>query len=825
MPLPTLLLKGNLRAHTGLDQAELDEWKPIDYIINWFTDRDHSTGAENRVLVLKSETASGKSTALPPEMYRRLVRGHTRGIICTQPRVATAIENVIEMLKHNADVLRPGETIGWSTKYNKFKPRDVGLLSATIGTLAQILRVSTDADILARYKYIMIDETHERDLQTDMTISMLKGLVQRNASRPDCPFVVLMSATFEPDSLLNYFGVSAQKNFIWCGGQTAPIEEMWDWNDGRIINSYPRAAANVVEKILVDGASDDISSADILIFLPGAAEFKETEAWLRQLNAREADAGRPVFSLLQVDGLAFQTQNRDFMMTVRVPTAEHEVKIGTGIFKPARRVIMATNVAETGLTLENLKYVIDSGYNREIEYNPELGIRALITKPAPVARIRQRRGRAGRKLAGVFYPLYPRYIYDKLPISQYPQILTEDVSVIYLDIMAEQLRGKSLAGDRDPEFDPNAVDMVDPPTPDAASACLAKLYGLGFISPFAPMWNGGAAADPMLISASDQDSSTGHRRLGITHLGLIARIFNGISPESARMILSAYYWGASVLDVVSIAAYLTVEPKTFVGEIATKSGATAKSNIDWLKVYRVGLPSWAHVGLVSLYKIRVIIADDFIHGVILFNAVRATLASGALKSSLTALKKWCGECGISVRACLDFVRARDDIINQMLTGGLDVFGQESYALDKCAQASFTDTIARLKYCIYDGYRDNILVWKDTARVGGAPYLGKNPRGSSSTHYSTGSKPARAPKPQPIPSYFTRAGVPVITPKIFREDEKTRAGDYEFVIGAKPRVCIYRSLSLKYNRATFAFDVNANDICVLDGYVSVDLGWM
>lgn len=786
--LPTLLLKGHLRAHSGQSQTELDEWKPLDYIINWFTQRSGTVGIKNHVLILKSETASGKSTALPPEMYRKLVRGGTtnsRGIICTQPRVATAIENVVEMMKYHSTSLRLGETIGWSTKHNKFRPTNVGLLSATVGTLAQMLRTLTDDEIMTKYRYIMIDETHERDLQTDMTIAALKGLLTRQASNPECPFVVLMSATFEPDSLLKYFGVTAVTSFIWCCGKTAHIEEMWEWNQGRIVNDYPRAASTVVEQILRDGVNDAPGQADVLIFMPGKAEFTETATRLDRLNAAEAAAGRPVFSLLQVDGPAFQTQNRDFMLTVRVPISDHEVIIDGKKLRPARRVIISTNVAETGLTLENLKYVIDSGYNREIEFNPVLKIRALVTKPVPIQRVQQRRGRCGRKFPGVFYPLYPKYIYDRLPTSQFPQILTEDVSMIYLNIMAEQLRGGK-------PFNPYAIDMVDPPGPDATKAVMSKLHGLGFVA-LGATWDEEIAANPiaMLVRGvpvvSIGSGATEHTSIGITPLGYIARAFNDIPLECIRMILSSYYWGANTLDVIGMAAYLVLEPKSLVGSRKTKAGGDMKATIDWAAVYRTGLPAWSDSGrgsVSTLYKMRLLVADEFIQGVILFDAIKATLASGPLKFSLASLRKWCDGCGLSYRGCLDLIRTRDDIINQMIAIGLRIFG-DATPLSTCTQNDFTNTIARLKYCIYDGYRANILTLSD-----GSTYMA--------------------------------GGTAVITPKLFRDDEKTRSQEFAWAAdAAKPHRCVYRALSLKYNRATFAFDVKADDISVMDGWVSID----
>ncbi len=749
--LPTLLIKGNLRADNPKQQKELDEWVPLDYIIEWFKLRMYKTGPANKVLILKSETASGKSTAFPPELYKQLVRGReSAGIICTQPRVATAVENVVEMLKHNSKTLRLGETIGWSTKNNKFRLKSVGLLSATIGTLAQQLKTFSDEEIIKKYRFILIDETHERDLQTDMTIYMLKNLLNRNADNPNCPFVVLMSATFSPEPFLKYFDVTGA-NFIWCGGQTAHIEEMWDWNDGRTVNDYPRAASAVVEKI-IDSSNDDISRADILIFMPGKAEFKETVKWLDKYNQKLAKSDHSrVFSLLQIDGPAFQTQNRDFMLTVRVPTQEHRVSIDGKVYTPSRRVIISTNVAETGLTLENLKYVIDSGFNREIEYNPVLGIRGLITKPAPISRIRQRRGRAGRKFDGVFYPLYPKFIYDRLPAQQFPQILIEDISVIMLDIIAEQIKSKS--NESNPAFNIEDIDMIDVPTPDAISAAVEKMYTLGFISP--------------------QD-------IRITELGLLAKSMS-LPPEVSRMILAAYYWGASILDVITMAAYVSMDLKSFV-KAARADDENVRIDIKWGPIYKLGLPGW--VGSATmLYKIRLMICDEFIHGIILFNAIKNVIKTP--RDSLSNLQKWCDDTNLSMRTCLDFIRARDDIIEQLLTLQFDIFSNESNSLSRATDDSFMTVITRLKYCIYDGFRNNIIMRDESV-------------------------------------FRTLNGQTVAMPGIFRDDEKQRMERDGYQISVLPTFVIYKELSLKYNRKTMVYDVLANCISVMDGFVSCDL---
>lgn len=777
MPLPTLMLKGKLQSPTG-DPAlkkELDEWVPVEYILEWFKKRRGKTGIENRVLILKSETASGKSTMFPPELYKALVRGTDRGIICTQPRVMTAIENVNEMLKHYSKILRLGESIGWSTKYNKLRPTNVGLLSATIGTLAQQLNTLTDIEIMQKYNYILIDETHERDLQTDTTILMLKNLLIRNRDNINCPFVILMSATFDPKSFLDYFGLSIENNFIWCAGETAGFEEMWDWNEGRTVNNYPQSAAVVVEKIIEQNPNDNPAQADILIFMPGKGEFEQTAEWLEKLNKKLAPKGK-VFSLLQIDGLAVQTRNRDYQWTMYVPVEDQRVEIEGKLYTPTRRVIISTNVAETGLTLDNLKYVIDAGYNREIEYNPTLGIRGLITKPAPRSRIKQRRGRAGRKFPGVFYPLYPKYIFEKLPELQLPQILVENVSPIMLWVINEQLKTKTMRG-VEPEFIINDIDMIDVPSQDALAASIEILYSIGFISTNGQKW-----------SQNHGEMLTGepNGKFGLTKLGVVAQQLPPMSPETLRMILASYYWGCSTMDVITIAAYISLEPRSYVGE--STSDNLIKPSINWGVVYKTGLPGFiASPGM--LYKLRLLISDEFIHGIILFNAIKHIISGGG-KDMINNLQKWCKYNGISYRGCLDFIRARDDIIESMLSSGMEIFNNENNSLSRTDETNFMDVITRIKYCIYDGFRNNLIIRNDK-------------------------------------TFKTINGVNVNIIKLFQENEKTLAekSEYGFAAEIMPTFMIYKELNLKYNRKTAIYEVVANTISTLDGFVSPDLDFL
>ena len=823
--LPTLMIKGKLVSPTGDPalQPELDGWIPYEYILEWFRSRLNLTEVTNRVLILKSETASGKSTLLPPKLYETFIHGKRgAGMICTQPRVMTAIDNVNQMLA-NYKFLRLGENIGWSTKENKLRPKTVvGLLSATIGTLTQQLKTLTDEQIMSRYKFILIDETHERDLQTDMTIYMLKSLLQRQRSNPLCPFVVLMSATFEPDSFLKYFGVERKSNFIWCRGEAAGFDEMWQWNEGRVINNYPQAAAIVVEKIIREGDKDEHERGDVFIFLPGIPEFKETVKFLNILNKKFADegvkkigsssedndsscprvcpttgddvcycggaapssapiTGTNVFRILQVESTAVRENSRD-VRDINTPLVSQMVTIDTKVYVPCRRIILTTNVAETGLTVNSIKYVIDAGFNREVEFNPLLGISALLTKPAPQSRIRQRKGRAGRKFRGVFYPLYPEWIYDKLPQLQLPQIVTSDISPIILDIVYEQLRAKMASGERNPVFRIRDVDMVDVPAADALHSAIEKLFAIGFLRYEPAQWPGPTIEDAKSIIDGPINRVTGDvegaqytypevSTIGFTQLGAIAATIStpSLRPETIRMIFGAYSWGVDVAEIITIAAYFNIDSQKSLPAIVNGK----KGNIDWKRIYKDAFPQ------IQTQSLQLITADEFIDGLVLFLAIK-----NVIRASISGLATWCNTAGLSVDTVLRFITERDDLLNHFLENEFSI-NVRAPKLAEVSAADYMEVIVRIKHCIYDGFRCNLLLYND----------------------KTG-------------KYRSGIGTTVGVPRFLQ----ARYKNIEMRGKIKPRYIIALDIGVKYNRELDIYDAVPGLASVLDGFVAPDVSF-
>jgi HrpA-like RNA helicase len=748
MGLPTLGRLGSLTDPNGdpARQAEFDKIIPIDYIINWFQDRMTKTGIENRVLILKAETASGKSTYFLQELYKRLIRGSkSPGLICTQPRILTAVRNIFEIIKYNRDTLILGDTIGFSAGGNKVLPKaPQSIKNVTVETLTMELKLNTDEEIMNKYKYILIDETHERSLSIDMTLYMLKNFLIRNQGNPKCPFVVCMSATFDPDIYVKYFNGSIESNYIWVRGAAYPREYMWEWNQGRIVNNYAQAAAECVRRIVMNAPNENPLTADVLIFMPGAEEFKMTAKWLHELNIELIKKNISPFALLQIDSEAMKTKNRDYV-ALDIPVAMQKYVYNEKIYKPSRRVIICTNVAETGLTLENLKYVIDAGFNKETEFNPNYNIHSLLVKPAPVSRIIQRIGRVGRNFPGVFYPLYPKYIYDEfLPRQQFPQILLDDSSIITIDIINEQIKsGKEY-------FSVTDIDMLDPPSVDTMIYSLNKLYRLGF------------------IRICDNECNT---RYQLTDLGAISSVFTMIPPESIRMILSTFAWGCSTLDVITIAAYLA----TTRGITKTDKKSGQKLPLGWNKIYEDGLSI-----KFDYEKWRHLVCDDFIDGIVLLNAIKKVI-----KTSIENLPEWCEKNNINYKELLVFLRTRDDIIEQSLRAQLDIFRNEKYSLGNCSGENIMSVLTAIKYCIYDGYRCNMLI-----------------------HDGSG--------------YVSMYGnVNVLEPGIIRD--KTLGAPFK----ALPKVLLYRSLGVKLNRKDplKTYNIVPDKVSSMSGFVHTDYNFI
>ena len=559
MPSPTLLVKGSLVLANEAKMAKANRDVPVNYIISWIKNRmpefgHNKANLEDRILVVRAETGSGKSTVLPVEVFR-ILRSKTtplseryigKNVICTQPRVLTAIAlaNDVSGRAWNPDIIL-GKTVGYQTGPSSNKPT-AGLLFATAGVLSVQLENQSDADIMSMYKFILVDEAHERSQDCDLMLMYLKNFYIRNKGNKDLPFLLLTSATFDIKRYATYFDISLD-NTVEVIGRAYPIYEHWPKSD--IINYVDESVIKAI-RIHEENIDDSDDKCDILIFAPGMKHIETIKTQLEEKNETycEPNSKHNPFLILVINRENINSQADDFNIMFIKPHLLPKIKGKT----VKRRIIIATIVAETGLTVDTLKYVIECGWNKSDEAYQPYEISGLITRPAPKSKIKQRKGRAGRMFPGEFYPLYTQESYELLDEQQLPDFITGGIKKKYLAIVKEQQKQKILMH-QFPDFRIEDVTLLDPPPMESFIMANSSAALLGFIAETAPLpkqW------PPNLSDENLFGIETG---FGLTKLGHIASNINSISIESIRMILLSYIYDIAIEDMINIAAIMTVD--------------------------------------------------------------------------------------------------------------------------------------------------------------------------------------------------------------------------------------------------------------------------
>ncbi|MGK3986316.1 ATP-dependent RNA helicase HrpA [Sorangium sp. So ce136] len=347
----------------------------------------------HQVVIVAGETGSGKTTQLP-KICLAMGRGLSGRIGVTQPRRIAATSVAARVAKELGVEL--GKEVGYKIRFSDRTSPATYVKYMTDGiVLAEIQGDSRLSD----YDTLIIDEAHERSLNIDFLLGYLKRLLPR---RPDLR-VIVSSATLETDRFSSYFGGAP---VIEVSGRTYPVE---------VIHRPPEsgeaevadAVANTVEEI----TSID-PRGDILIFLPGEREIHDTMAELER-------HGLPHTTLLPLYG--------------RLPQGDQQ-----RVFQPlpGRRIVLATNVAETSLTIPGIVYVVDAGLARVNRYSPRTGVTQLQIEPISRASADQRKGRAGRVQSGVCFRLYAEQDYQARPAYTDPEILRVGLSGVILQMKA-----------------------------------------------------------------------------------------------------------------------------------------------------------------------------------------------------------------------------------------------------------------------------------------------------------------------------------------------------------------------------------------------------
>ncbi|RFU36158.1 hypothetical protein B7463_g226, partial [Scytalidium lignicola] len=387
---------------------------------------------DNQVVIVVGETGSGKTTQLTQFLYED---GYAKiGLIgCTQPRRVAAM-SVAKRVSEEMEC-ELGSTVGYAIRFEDCTSKDTKIKYMTDGVL---LRESLNEPDLDRYSCVIMDEAHERALNTDVLMGLFKKVLAR---RRDLKLIVT-SATMNSKRFSDFYG-GAPEFFI--PGRTFPVDIMFHRSP---VEDYVDQAVQQVLAIHVS-----MGLGDILVFMTGQEDIEATcELIQERLNALNDP---PKLSILPIYS--------------QMP-ADLQAKIFDKAAPGVRKVIVATNIAETSLTVDGIMYVVDAGYSKLKVYNPRMGMDTLQITPISQANASQRAGRAGRTGPGKAFHLFTEQAFkDELYIQTIPEIQRTNLSNTVL--LLKSLGVKDLLD----------FDFMDPPPQDTITTSLFDLWALGAI--------------------------------------------------------------------------------------------------------------------------------------------------------------------------------------------------------------------------------------------------------------------------------------------------------------------------------------------------------
>ncbi|ETW81541.1 hypothetical protein HETIRDRAFT_383895 [Heterobasidion irregulare TC 32-1] len=424
---------------------------------------------DNQVLIVVAETGSGKTTQLPQYLHEA---GYTAGgmkVGCTQPRRVAAMSVAARVAEEMGT--KVGYEVGYSIRFEDATSDKTVLKYMTDGMLLREFLTEPD---LAGYSALIIDEAHERTLSTDILFALVKDIAR---FRPELRLLI-SSATMDAEKFSEYFD---DAHIFYVPGRRYPVD----------IHYTPQPEANYLHAAIttVFQIHTTQPKGDILVFFTGQDEI---EAAQENLTETARALGNKIAELIICP--IYANLPSDMQAKIFEPTPEG-----------ARKVVLATNIAETSITIDGVVFVIDPGFVKQNSYNPRTGMSSLIVVPCSRASANQRAGRAGRVGPGKAFRLYTKWAYtNELEANTVPEIQRTNLGMVVLLL-------KSLGIN-----DLISFEFMDPPPSETLMRALELLYALGALNDRGELTKLGRRmaefpVDPMLsksIIASENYSCT-----------------------------------------------------------------------------------------------------------------------------------------------------------------------------------------------------------------------------------------------------------------------------------------------------------------------------
>ena len=392
---------------------------------------------ELNVIIIMGETGSGKTTQVPKIIYENFPLNNNRMICITQPRRIAAI-SISERVAEELDS-KIGDIVGYSVRFKEKMSKKTKIKFVTDGMLVRECILDKN---LEKYNYIILDEIHERSIHTDILMMICKDLLM-NKRKHDLKLII-MSATLDPKKYMEYFYTKA---LIKVQGRKFPIkvyniseekeennnlsknnlikDKESDYYD--LISKYIDRCLNCILQIVLSEKEED-KTGDILVFLPGQEDIEDLQELLKSKKEEinnELPNNNIEFKVLPLYGSLPSNQQLKIFRPLKNKKG-----------KTIRKIILATNIAETSLTIKNIKYIIDSGFFKMRKFYPKLNIDTLKVTQISKNSALQRTGRAGRESAGICYRLYTQEEYKNFNEQTEPEILRINLRNISLQLFS-----------------------------------------------------------------------------------------------------------------------------------------------------------------------------------------------------------------------------------------------------------------------------------------------------------------------------------------------------------------------------------------------------